>query len=61
MYKLNQNLKATIATKFGQTDVINIKDSIRQGKPLSTPEFALFDRSAKCGYQLKDMGSYIVT
>ena len=25
MYKLNQNLKATIATKFGQTDVINIE------------------------------------
>ena len=37
MYKLNQNLKTTIATKFG----INIENSIRQGKPLSGPEFAL--------------------
>ena len=61
MYKLNQNLKATIATKFSQTDVINIKYSIKQGKPLSTPAFAFFDRTAKCGYQQKDMGSCIVT
>ena len=37
MYKLNQNLKTTIATKFG----INIENSLRQGKPLSGPEFAL--------------------
>ena len=37
MYKLNQNLKTTIATKFG----INIESSTRQGKPLSGPEFAL--------------------
>ena len=37
MYKLNQNLKTTIATKFG----INIENSTRQGKPLSGPEFAL--------------------
>ena len=41
MYKLNQNLKTTTATKFGQTDTIDIEDSIRQGKPLSGPEFAL--------------------
>ena len=41
MYKLNQNLKTTLAAKFGQTDVIKIEDSIRQGKPLSGPEFAL--------------------
>ena len=41
MYKLNQNLKTTLAAKFGQTDVIKIEGSIRQGKPLSGPEFAL--------------------
>ena len=33
--------KTTIATKFGQADAINMEDSIRQGKPLSGPEFAL--------------------
>ena len=37
MYKLNQNLKTTIATNFGQTDAINIEVSIRQGKPLLVP------------------------
>ena len=41
MYKLNQNLKTSVATKFGQTDAFNIEYSIRQGKPLSGPEFAL--------------------
>ena len=41
MYKLNQNLKTTIATKFGQTDAFNIKDTIRQVKPSSGSEFAL--------------------
>ena len=41
MNKLNQDLKTTIATKFGQTDTIDIEDSIRQGTPLSRPEFAL--------------------
>ena len=41
MYKLNQNLKTTVATKFGQTDAINIEDSIRQSKLLSRPKFTL--------------------
>ena len=41
MNKLNQNLKRTIATKFGQTDTIDIDDNIQQGTPLSGPEFAL--------------------
>ena len=41
MYKLNQNLKTTIATKFGQTDAFNIKDTIRQGKLSSGSAFAL--------------------
>ena len=41
MNKLNQNLKRTITTKFGQTDTIDIDDNIQQGTPLSGPEFAL--------------------
>ena len=41
MNKLNQNLKRTIATKFGQTDTTDIDDNIQQGTPLSGPEFAL--------------------
>ena len=32
MYKRNQNLKRTIATKFGQADTINIEDSMQQGR-----------------------------
>ena len=39
--KLNKKLKTTIATEFGQTDTIDIEYSIRQGKPLSGPEFRL--------------------
>ena len=41
MNKLNQNLKRTIATKFGRTDTIDTDDNIQQGTPLSGPEFAL--------------------
>ena len=41
MYKLDRNLKTTIATKFGQTDTIDIEDRIRQGRPLLGLEFAL--------------------
>ena len=41
MYKLNQNLKTAIETKFGQTDTIDIEHSIQQSKPLSGPEFVL--------------------
>jgi hypothetical protein len=43
--KLNQNLKAKIATRFGPTRQINIEEGIRQGGVLSGPEFAfLVDR-----------------
>ena len=38
---MNQNFKSIIPTKFGQTDAINIGDSIRQSKPLSGLEFTL--------------------
>ena len=41
MYKFNENLKTAIAKNFGQTDPINLVGSIKQGKPLSGPEFAL--------------------
>ena len=37
MYKCNQNLKRTIATKFGQTDDINIEDSMQQGRHNQDP------------------------
>ena len=37
MYKCNQNLKRTIATKFGQTDAINIEDSMQQGRHNQDP------------------------
>ena len=46
--KLNTNLKATIKTKDGQTETINIKDSIRQGGVLSVLMYALLmDEIAK--------------
>ena len=41
MYKFDRNLKTTIATKFGQTDTIDIEDRIQQGRPLLGLEFAL--------------------
>ena len=41
MYKLNQNLKTTLAATFNQTYDFNIEDSIRRGKPLSGPEIAI--------------------
>ena len=41
MNKLNQNLKTTIATKFGQTGTIEIEDSIRQDKSSSELKFSL--------------------
>ena len=56
--KLNKKLKTTIATEFGQTDTIDIEYSIRQGKPLSGPEFRLFIDQLS---EQKDMESYIVT
>ncbi len=39
--KLNENLTATIKTKYGDTRPINIKDSIRQGGVLSVLQYAL--------------------
>jgi exonuclease III len=48
MRRLNQNLTAEIATRFGPTREINIEEGIRQGGVLSGPEFAfLVDRLEK--------------
>ena len=45
---LNQNLTATIKTKYGNTRKIHIKDSIRQGGVLSVVEYAnLIDEITK--------------
>ena len=41
MHKLSNNQETTVMTKFGLTDTIVIEDSIRQGRPLSGPEFGL--------------------
>ena len=59
MYKLDQNLKTTIATKFGQRDTIDIEDRIRQGRSLLGLEFALLYRSAKYGHQSRRIWNHI--
>ena len=41
MHKLNNNQETRVMTKFGLIDTIVIKDSIRQGRPLSGLEFGL--------------------
>ena len=41
MHKLNNNQETRVMTKFGLTATIVIEDSIRQGRPLSEPEFGL--------------------
>ena len=46
--KLNENLTATIETKYGDTRTIYIKDSIRQGGVLAVVAYAnLMDEIAK--------------
>ncbi len=48
MKKLNENLTASIRTKYGLTRKITIKDSIRQGGVLSVVEYAnMMDNIAK--------------
>ena len=41
MHKLNKNQETRVMTKFGLTNKIVIEDSVRQGRPLSGPEFGL--------------------
>ena len=63
MYKLDQNLKTTIATKFGQTDTIDIEDRIRQGRPLLGLEFALLIDQLKMDIKAEGYGiisSYLI-
>ena len=64
--KLNENLTAKIATKYGETRKINIKDSIRQGGVLSVLEYGiLMDEIAKeidkkgIGIEIDDEGTRI--
>ena len=46
--KLNENLTATIQTKYGTTRQISIRDSIRQGGVLSVAQYAIMmDEIAK--------------
>ena len=61
MNKLNQNLKTTTATKFGQTDTVNTEDSIIQGKPLSGLEFSLLIDQRNVDIRAERYGSYVVT
>lgn len=41
MYNLNKNQTTRVITKYGLTNNIELKNSIRQGRPLSGPEFAV--------------------
>ena len=46
--RMNEDLKATVRTKHGNTRIINIKDSIRQGGVLSVTLYAtMMDEIAK--------------
>ena len=63
MYKLDQNLKTTIATKFGQTDTIDTEDRIRQGRPLLGLKFALLIDQLNMDIKAKGYGiisSYLI-
>ena len=61
MHKLNNNQETRVMTKFGLIDTIVIKDSIRQGRPLSGLEFGLLIdelnvelQTTKLGVQYQD-------
>ena len=57
IYELNNNQKIKIQTKFGLTDELIVDDSLRQGKPLSGPEFACFIDDLNCQLLAKDLGT----
>ena len=48
IYELNSHQKIKIQTKFGLTDELIVNDSLRQGKPLSGPEFLCFIDDLNC-------------
>ena len=54
---MNSNQKINIQTKFGLTDEVIVNDSLRQGKPLSGPEFACFIDDLNCQLLAKDLGA----
>ena len=49
--------KIQIQTKFGRTYEVIVTDSLRQGKPLSGPEFACFILDLNCQLLAKDLGT----
>ena len=55
IYESNSNQKIKIQTKFGLTDEVIVNDSLRQGKPLSGPEFACFIDDQNCQLLAKDL------
>ena len=56
MHKLNNNQETRIMTKFGLIDTIVIKDSIRQGRPLSGLEFGLLIDELNVELQTTELG-----
>ena len=56
MHKLNSNQETRVMTKFGLTDTIVIEDSIRQGRPLSSPEFGLMIDELDVELKTTDLG-----
>ena len=56
MHKLNNNQETRVMTKFGLIDTIVIKDSIRQGRPLSGLEFGLLIDELNVELQTTELG-----
>ena len=56
MYKLDKNQEKRVITKFGLTDAIVIEDSIRKGRPLSSPEFGLLIDDLNVELRTSDLG-----
>ena len=55
--------KIRIQTKFGLTDELIVNDSLRQGKPLSGPEFLCFIDDLNCkgfGNEVSISNHYII-
>ena len=56
MHKLNNNQETRVMTIFGLTDTIVIENSIRQGRPLSGPEFGLLIDELNVELRTTDLG-----
>ena len=56
MHKLNNNQETRVMTKFGLTDTVVTEDSIRQERPLSTPEFGLLIDELNVELRTTDLG-----